>query len=119
MLDNNYIDDAFVLHDQTADLRHLNSFFHFINQTFKDDEELSKDFIQNYIRTIKNFKQKDARKHLNDRWAKFSNIFHLQPMWSIRKFVLIKLFKLKYLIHLCFLKAILVNIILFISLGLA
>ena len=75
MLDNNYIDDAFVLHDQTADLRHLN---------------------------IKNFKQNDARKHLNDRWAKFSNIFHLQPMWSIRKFVLIKLFKLKYLLHLCF-----------------
>ena len=85
MLDNKFLDDAFVLHDQTADSTHLENFFDFVNETFNDDEELSKDFIDVYLNTLRNFKLDDPRKNLNNNWAKFSNILRLQPMWSIRK----------------------------------
>lgn len=85
MLDNKFIDDAFVLHDQTADSKHLKNFYEFVKDTLNDGEILSQDFIDLYLNILKNYKLNDSRKNLDDRWAKFSNIFKMQPMWSIRK----------------------------------
>ena len=86
MLDNKYIDDAFILHDQTADKAHLNDFFEFVKKTFKDDLDTSDGITKDYLETVKNFKKDDPRKVLNKDWAKFSAFFKHQPMWSIRNY---------------------------------
>jgi len=85
MLDHKYIDDAFILHDQTTDESHLKNVFNFMNQSLKDNE-LGNDFINNYMATVRSMKKEDKRKKLNDKWAKFRNFFRLQPMWDIRNY---------------------------------
>jgi hypothetical protein len=85
MLDHKYIDDAFILHDQTADKSHLRNVFSFVTQTLENNE-LSKDFIKDYMSTVRNFKQADTRKKLNEKWARFRNFFRMQPMWDIRNY---------------------------------
>ena len=93
MLDNLYIDDSFILHDQTTERKHLDSFFSIVNKT-AENEELSKSFIEKYVKTINECKEKDTRRFLNENWAKFRNFYRFQPMWNIRNYFGMLLFKI-------------------------
>jgi hypothetical protein len=86
MISNGYIEDAFILHDQTSDSRHMTNLFNFIEKSLKKEEELSEEIIKNYMEALKHFKKHDHRKFLNERWAKFRTFLRFQPMWQIRNY---------------------------------
>jgi len=86
MLKKKYLDDSFVLHDDSIHEMHLKTFFNFIEKEklFKEPEQ-----AESLYRNLKYFEalnQVDVRSYLHKKWASLRNMFRFQPMWNIRNY---------------------------------
>ena len=70
MLHKHFLNDAFILHDETFKMERTNEFIYF-NSRQQSAEGRS---------------TSDSRSELNDEWANFSNIFRYQPLLKIRNY---------------------------------
>jgi hypothetical protein len=85
MLNEDYFDDAFVLHDRTNHLLTIGELIQHVNQTaimnesghavYSDSLKIDRDKKDEFF---------DYRKVLNDKWARLSNFFRFQPLSLIR-----------------------------------
>lgn len=90
MLNKKYFDDAFILHDDTNELKSKNEIMLHLMETesleevaanANEIESLNKNFLDN-----RKFKM-DKRSRLNESWALFKNVLRFQPMWHIRNYL--------------------------------
>ena len=91
MLDRKYFDDAFVLHDETRNMAHLEQMLSYV-QNVHVYETLGNNQI---YYSLKNHNQsqkdgspriEDVRDKLQKEWGSFTNILKYQPMFAIRNY---------------------------------
>jgi hypothetical protein len=84
MLDENYFDDAFVLHDQTSHYLHWKKFISHIYKQNKLKKE--RKFLNSSYNKNSTHSSNDTRHMLHKKWANFKNFFNFQPINLIRNY---------------------------------
>jgi hypothetical protein len=75
MLNKKYLDDAFILHDETYIFDKTNDYILDLSE-----KKLAKEY------EIQNKDSEDARRELSKEWAEFRNIMKFQPLFKVRNY---------------------------------
>ena len=78
MISKKYLNDAFILHDETLELEKTNDFI-YLNSAITAEESRKSD------RSILHSSE-SCRDELNSEWAYFKNIFRYQPLFKLRNY---------------------------------
>ena len=92
MLDRKYFDDAFILHDETRNMTHLEQMLSYV-QNAHVFETLANNQIYYNLKNHSEQQKEGAANKLNDmrdklqtEWGSFKNIFRYQPLFDIRNY---------------------------------
>ena len=82
MLDKNYFQDAFILHEETAHHMYLK----YLTKRRKNVLIMSFPMIQKVLKLFRDSEITDYRQMLYEKWASFKNMFSYQPLWEVRDY---------------------------------
>ena len=86
MLNEGYFEDAFILHDESNFPFHINEMRRHIKSTeMADKGVLAIDTCRNLNSDLVSLRS-DSRLELHNKWAKFKNVFKLQPFQQIKNY---------------------------------
>ena len=86
MLNENYFDDAFILHDETDHNFELQQFLEKANILYKDENEIQAVSRYRVFKSDGNKSHRDIRAELHTKWASLKNMFRYQPINLVRDY---------------------------------
>lgn len=89
MLEKEYFNEAFILHEESNSAKEFNKVLEKLIQETPDDQIDRADLLQYLDESKKaeeNLDANDARSKLTQTWSSMKNIFRLQPLWNIREY---------------------------------
>lgn len=81
MLEKNYFQDAFILHEETSHEMYLKYL-----KSRNKVAIISFCLMQQVLRMHRESQKTDFRHILHDKWASFKNVFNYQPLWLVRDY---------------------------------
>jgi hypothetical protein len=89
MLEKEYFNEAFILHEESNSAKEFNKVLEKLIQETPDDQIDRAELLQ-YLDEGKKAEEdldaNDARSKLTQTWSSMKNIFRLQPLWNIREY---------------------------------
>ena len=84
MLDKEYFNNAFILHDESENIKDFNQIL--LEMLNHDSKSAQTDMMPNLLQRKTINSKDDSRLQLNNKWARFANIFKSQPKDLIKEY---------------------------------